>query len=115
MDNIHGHFNNCGLLHKMKKDKEQTEKPQAMPPLVFLEKKQSTPATTPAPTTTAPKIAPTPRQSIAIVEKAQKYPSAVLARTSQTRRPSITSKPELSISPEDTEEAVQPPQPVASV
>jgi hypothetical protein len=50
-----------------------------------------------------------------IIEKAQKYPSAVIARTTQTRRPSITSKPELSISPEDTEEAVQPPQPVASV
>lgn len=114
MDNIHGHFNKCGLLHKINKDKEQTGKPQTMPPLVFLERKQSTPATTPAPTL-QPIPTPTPRQSIAIIEKAQKYPSAVLARTTQTRRPSITSKPELSISPEDTEEAVQPPQPVASV
>lgn len=107
MDNIHGHFNKCGLLHKIKKTEEQR---QNIPSLVFLEKKQTIPATTPAPT-----IAPTPRQSAAIIEKAQKYPSAVIARTSQTRRPSITSKPELSISPEDTEEAVLPPQPVASV
>ncbi len=111
MDNIHGHFNKCGLLHKIKK----TEEPrQTIPPLVFLEKKQTTPATTPA-TTTAPTVAPTPRQSAVIIEKAQKYPSAVIARTAQARRPSITSKPELSISPEDTEEAVQPPLPVASV
>jgi len=107
MDNIHGHFNKCGLLHKIKK----TEEPrQTIPPLVFLEKKQTTTTTT-----TAPAVAPTPRQSAVIIEKAQKYPSAVIARTSQTRRPSITSKPELSISPEDTEEAVQPPLPVASV
>jgi len=107
MDNIHGHFNKCGLLHKIKK----TEEPrQTIPPLVFLEKKQSTPATT-----TAPAVAPTPRQSAVIIEKAQKYPSAVIARTAQARRPSITSKPELSISPEDTEEAVLPPLPVASV
>jgi hypothetical protein len=107
MDNIHGHFNKCGLLHKIKK----TEEPrQTIPPLVFLEKKQTISATT-----TAPAVAPTPRQSAVIIEKAQKYPSAVIARTAQARRPSITSKPELSISPEDTEEAVQPPLPVASV
>ena len=91
MDNLHGHYNPHGLLHKL-----NNLKPSGPPPLTFLDK-------------TIKLSQPTPLVSEVIQKKALAYPSAKVAR-STTRRPSITSAPDLSTadSPQDTIDAPPP-------
>ena len=95
MDNLHGHYNPHGLLHKL-----NNLKPSGPPPLTFLEKTPKEPTKS---------SQPTPRVSEVIQKKALAYPSAKVAR-STTRRPSITSAPDLSTadSPQDIIDAPPP-------
>ena len=96
MDNLHGHYNQHGLLHKL--NQRQSIQP------VFLET-----ATQKQTKELIKSSQPTPRVSAVVQKKALAYPSAKVARDQQ-RRPSITSAPDLSTadSPQDTIDAPPP-------
>lgn len=99
MDNLHGHFNPHGLLHKLNQRQSVVLSSVERAP-VFLETKQKEPIKS---------SQPTPRVSAVVQKKALAYPSAKVARDQQ-RRPSITSAPDLSTadSPQDTIDAPPP-------
>lgn len=97
MDKIHGHYAVGSLLQMLHQRKSLSAPVIDKPPaLVFLDRSKSVTVSK------TPRI--TPQLPAVIQEKALKYPLAANTRTSQSRRPSVTSKPELSISPDDTEE-----------
>ena len=72
--------------------KRRNEEKKEIPPLLFRNTREDEKANPPP---TARQSLITPRVSSVVQEKARAYPQAKLART-QSRRPSITSEPELS-------------------